>query len=40
MKPDWATKASALYKTKLFTEWVVDAMEAYAIAAAPFRARG
>lgn len=40
MKPDWATKASALYKTKPFTEWVVDAMEAYAIAAAPFRARG
>ena len=40
MKPDWATKASSLYKTKPFTEWVVDAMEAYAIAAAPFRARG
>lgn len=40
MKPDWAVKASSLYRTKPFTEWVVDAMEAYAIAAAPFRARG
>lgn len=37
MAPAWAAKASALYKTKPFTEWVSDAKEKYASLAEPFR---
>ena len=37
MAPAWAAKASALYKTKPFTEWVSEAMEKHAVPAEPFR---
>lgn len=37
MKPDWAPKASSLYKHQPFSDWVVDAMEAHDTESCPFR---